>query len=214
MPDDSVSELLDVLTDDGSVIGTATRLDVHRNGLWHRTFHGLVVRSGLPARVLFQRRAASSAFAGKLDFTASGHLEAGEQPIDGARELEEEVGLVVAPTELVPVGVHRIVDHRDGITNREQVHVFFVRSDLPIERFRPDPDEVSGLVEVEVEPMLRLVDRADPTTEFDAREWTPGTAPTDVTIDEADLMPGYDNYLIKTMIMAERFAADRSPIAI
>lgn len=214
MPDDSVSELLDVLTDDGTVIGTATRRDVHRRGLWHRTFHALVVRRGLPAQVVLQRRAATSAFAGRLDFTAAGHLAAGEEPADGARELEEEVGLSVASTDLVAVGVHRIIDHRDGITNREQVHVFFVNSDLPLDRFHPDPAEVSSLVELEVEPLLSLVDPTTRTTLIAGREWEPGSMVTEVRIGADDLMPGYDDYLIKTMIMAERFAAGRSPIAI
>ncbi len=214
MPDDSISELLDVLSDDGSVIGRATRREVHRNGLWHRTFHGLVVRSGLPGRVVLQRRAGGSPFAGRLDFTASGHLAAGEQPTDGARELEEEVGLAVSAADLVPVGVHRIIDHRKGITNREQVHVFFIRSDLPLDGFRPDVGEVAGLVEIEVEPLLSLVDPMNPMARIEAREWTPGSAVSGVTIELDDLMPGYENYLIKTMIMAGRFAAGQSPIAI
>ena len=214
MPDDSRTELLDVLSDDGTVIGTASRHDVHVNGLWHRTFHGLVVRRGLPARVIFQRRAETSAFAGLLDFTASGHLAAGEQPTDGVRELEEEVGLVATVDDLTPVGVHRIVDHRDGITNREQVHVFFIESDRPLDRFRPDPGEVSSLVEVGVDPLLSLIDSASPVSEVSAIEWSPGSPVLDVAIGYEDLMPGYENYLIKTMIMAERFAAGRSPIAI
>ncbi len=214
MPDNSTEEFLDVLADDGSILGTASRREVHQKGLWHRTFHALVVRPDLPARVVFQRRAASSSFAGLLDFTASGHLAAGELPVDGVRELEEEVGLRVTAGDLVPLGVHRIIDHRNGITNREQVHVFFVASDVALDRFRPDPSEVSGLVEIEVEPLLTLVDPDHPADRIEAVEWEPGTAPTGVTIGHDDLMPGYDAYLIKTLVMAERFAAGKSPIAI
>lgn len=214
MPDDSTSEFLDVLGDDGSVIGSASRHEVHTKGLWHRTFHGLVVRPDLPARVVLQRRAASSAFAHRLDFTASGHLAAGEQPLDGVRELHEEVGLTVTRSELTPVGVHRIIDHRDGITNREQVHVFFISSDLALNRFQPDPAEVASLVEVEADRLLTLVDPSNPIAGIAAREWTPGSPVSRATIEIDDLMPGYDDYLIKTMIMAERFAAGRSPIAI
>ncbi len=214
MPDDSTTEMLDVLTDDGTVIGTASRRHVHENGLWHRTFHGLVVRPTLPARVVFQRRAATSAFAGRLDFTASGHLSAGEEPVDGRREFEEEVGLLVDPGDLVPVGMHRIVDNRPPVTNREQVHVFFVASDRDLDQFVLDPGEVAGLVEVEIEPLLHLVDRANPTTGIAAREWRPGSTVDEITIGHDDLMPGYDDYLIKTMIMAARFAAGQSPIAI
>lgn len=214
MPDDSVTELLDVLADDGTVVGTATRREVHREGLWHRTFHALVVRPDLPARVVLQRRAATSFFAGRLDLTASGHLAAGEQPADGVRELEEEVGLTVRAADLEPVGVHRIIDHRHGLTNREQVHVFFVRSELPLERFEPDPAEVSSLVEVEVEALLSLVDPANAIATIGVREWSPGSTVSETTIGFDDLMPGYAGYLIKTLIMAERFAAGRSPIAI
>ncbi|MDH4278875.1 MAG: hypothetical protein OEW83_12430, partial [Acidimicrobiia bacterium] len=133
---------------------------------------------------------------------------------DGIRELEEEVGLSVNPVDLTSVGVHRIVDHRDGITNREQVHVFFVRSDLALDRFTPDPAEVSSLVEVGIGALLTLVDPANDTTRVDVREWAPGSTVSETTIGPDDLMPGYTGYLIKTLIMAERFAAGRSPIAI
>ena len=58
---------------------------------------------------------------------------------------------------------------------------------------------------------------ADPATDtarIDVREWAPGSTVFEPMIGLEDLMPGYENYLIKTMVMAGRFAAGRSPIAI
>ncbi len=100
--------------------------------------------------------------------------------------------------------------------NREQVHVFLALSDLPLDRFRPDQREVAGLVEVETGPLLRLVDAADPTCSITAREWSGDreVRPRPVEIGRSDLMSGYDHYLIKVLVMAERFAAGIGPVAI
>ncbi|MDH3294899.1 MAG: NUDIX domain-containing protein [Acidimicrobiia bacterium] len=205
-------DLLDVIAPDGTVIGQARRDRVHREGLWHRTFHCLVVRSTSPTRVVFQRRSATSYFANKLDLTASGHLNAGEQPTEGVRELGEEVGLAAEKSDLVPVGVQLIVDHRDGARNHEQVHVFFLVNDQPLEHFIPDPAELGGVIEVETSAMLRLIDPTDIATSASGLQWD-GLRLKPVNITEADLISGYQDYLAKVLIMAERLVAGQRPLA-
>lgn len=151
-------ELLDVLDADGRPQGGPKgRVQVHRDGDWHAAFHLWVVGAG---RILLQRRAADrGTWAGMLDATAAGHLTAGEAPVDGLREAEEELGIRYAPEQLVALGVHRIDEPRPLGRNREHQHVYAVVDPRPLESFtRLDPVELAGLVELRAPAFEALLD--------------------------------------------------------
>lgn len=217
-PDDHIAtevELLDVLAPDGTIIGTADRDEVHRLGLWHRTFHCLAVRTAPPTSVILQRRHHLSAFPLRIDLTGSGHLEAGEQPLDGVRELEEEAGIVADPDSLVPLGVHYLVDDGPDCRNREQIHVFLYPTDVPLTDLRPSTQEVCGLLEAPVDGLLALLDRGRPnTTAVEAVEMPVGESPRPATLTIDDLVPENHGYLIKVLIMAERLSLGLTPLAV
>lgn len=226
LPDNNSEELLDVLDSNGTVVGTASREEVHERGLWHRTFHCLAVRSTLTdgeqvgARVVLQRRSLRSrTFPGCLDLTASGHLTAGETPRMGVRELTEETGVVVDPDRLVPLGVQILVDDRPGRLNREHVHVFLVVEDLPLADFAPNADEVEGLIEANSSDLLELFHRqrlGDENFVITARQ-LPSKNPSEIAecqLSIDDLIPGSFNYFVKVLIMAERHIRGEHPIAI
>jgi len=212
-----VDEPLDIVTATGAHVRSAGRREVHDGGHWHQVFHCLVVRSAPPARVVLQRRhRAKVAFPGLLDLSATGHLTAGERPVDGVRELNEELGIQVTPADLVPIGVRLLADDDGGEGhNRERVHLFFVTDDRPLDHYDPDPDEVESLVEVGAGDLLRLFDhQPHPAPSVEACEWQPGSPPVQVTIDRSDLVAPVDGYWIVLLVMAERFVASEGPLAI
>jgi isopentenyldiphosphate isomerase len=210
MPSD---EVLDVVEPDGSWTGTAPRAEVHARGLWHQVFHCLVVRRDPPARVVLQQRHRNApSFPGKLDLSATGHLAAGEAPLDGRRELEEELGIEVDPADLVPLGTRLLVDDGGEGRNRERANVYLLADDRPLDRFRPDPDAVEALVEVTVEDLLAVV--AHPSAQVPALRWVPGREVEPVTVTGGDLVPAVDGYWTVLAVMAQRFAANQQPLAI
>lgn len=238
LPDDNTEEVLDVLDASGNVIGSATRAEVHAKGLWHRTFHCLVMRSLATASinsgsgelgshdgaasgvaVVLQRRSlASRTFPGLIDLTASGHLTTGEEPRHGIRELAEETGLIADPQRLLSLGVHVIVDERPGRLNREHVHVFLLVDNTPLTGFDPNHNEVEGLIEVSTTDLLELFHRQrlhDNRFQIEAIELSAThrvVNPVLVTPD--DLIPDSHNYFVKVLIMAERHARGLRPLAI
>ncbi len=222
LPDNNSEEILDVLDSQGTVVGTATREEVHAKGLWHRTFHCLIVRpddSDSPIQVVLQRRSwQSRSFPGLIDLTASGHLIAGEAPRMGVRELAEETGLHVAPDRLIPLGVQLIVDERPGRLNREHVHVFLLVEDCPLGDFTPNPEEVESLVEIASEDLLELCHRQRLNDiEFAAAARQLGATDrelSDVELTINDLIPGGYNYFAKVVIMAERHVRGQHPVAV
>lgn len=210
MPPD---ELLDVVEPDGSWVRTASRREVHANGLWHQVFHCLIVRRTPPARVVLQQRSAGAAsFAGRLDLSATGHLAAGEHPREGVRELEEELGVVVDAARLHPLGARLLADDRGEGRNRERVHAFLLDDDRPLTEFRPEAGAVDAVVEMEVVDLLRIL--SAPDSEATARRWAPGGEPAPVVVTAADLVPAVDGYWVVLAVMAERFARGERPLAV
>jgi 8-oxo-dGTP pyrophosphatase MutT (NUDIX family) len=211
-------ELLDVFDEVGRHVGVKDRAAVHRDGDWHRVFHCLVVaeRPGPGAVAVLQLRGATkAAFAAMLDLTAAGHLEAGESPLEGIRELEEELGIHVDPADLVALGTRRLIDESgEGRLNRELTYVYLLHDDRPLADYSPAADEVDGLLDVPIDGLLELFD-SDGTLEVSgiavADDGT--TSPIRRTIGEADLVPNR-GYWVTLLVMAQRYLAGERPLAI
>lgn len=81
----AAKEYLDTFTSEMEPIGVRSRDEAHARGFWHQTFHCWLwkIENG-KLLLLFQRRHPQKKdYAGLLDITAAGHLEAGETPMDG-----------------------------------------------------------------------------------------------------------------------------------
>lgn len=89
-----MAELIDVLDEKGEKTGrTATRDEVHCDGLWHRVIAVAVLDEN--NQILLQQRSDNKLTnPGKWDITTAGHVDAGEESLESAkRELAEEVGI-------------------------------------------------------------------------------------------------------------------------
>ncbi|OWR32707.1 hypothetical protein CDO73_03655 [Saccharibacillus sp. O23] len=157
----AVTEILDIFDEHWERIGTASREDVHRLGLWHQVFHCWIVSGSAEQgwELLFQlRHPDKETFPNCLDTSCAGHLLAGETPEDGLRELEEELGLSARYEDLIYCGLHR-EEYRvaDDYMDREFTHVHLQRCELPPEEYRVQQSEVSGLFRVKAEDFRKLL---------------------------------------------------------
>lgn len=145
-----MAERLDVLDELGRRTGRSEdRTVVHREGLWHASFHCWLL---LGDELVLQVRAASRpSWPGKLDATVGGHLLAGEHRLDGLREIEEEIGLVVTAEQLRHLGRVRIVN--EGGRNREHCEVHLLARGDALDDLRFADGEVDGVVTI---PAVRL----------------------------------------------------------
>lgn len=100
----SGDELLEVLDAQNAPCGALPRALVHRCGLRHRVAHLLVCQTvdGAPGVWLQQRGYDRPTLPGCYDWTATGHLAAGEPPLTGIlREAREEAGLSLTADRLI-----------------------------------------------------------------------------------------------------------------
>lgn len=159
---DPQDEPFDVLDADGQPTGIVKpRGEVHRDGDWHRGLHIWVYGFDEDDRpyVLFQRRSqGKDTWPGALDVTVGGHYRAGETLEDTLRETEEEIGLAARTDELVTLGQRFADAHGPGYIDRELNDVYALRCDLPLAEFRLHPEEVDGIVAVDLEHAIALFD--------------------------------------------------------
>ena len=201
--------MLDILDEAGRPTGeVAPKSEAHRLGLWHRCFHCWI--SGSDAEgdyLLVQRRAAGKdTWPGYLDVTAAGHLAAGEETLDGLREVEEELGLRVEPERLVPLGSRRVEQEIPAGRDREFHDVFLLLDSTPPEDLGLQAEEVASVLRVDLDAVEDLYE----TGNVPAREYK-GAQSVDTDVSLADFVTHDDAYLQMVALAARRMLAGERP---
>lgn len=201
-------EYLDIFNDNMEHIGVVPRDEAHDKGYWHQSFHcWLIRRENGKEYVLFQRRGPQKKlYPNTLDITAAGHLVSGEAPESGIRELNEELGLSKKIEELIPLGIRCDVAIIGSITNREFCHVYLLESNLQLDAYKLQPDEVTGLVQMELYDGMKLFSdevKSVPVSGFQVDN--DGVKhKIEINVAKEDIIPRLDGYYMKVFIMAER----------
>lgn len=218
-----MTEFIDIYDANLTPIGKMERIEAHREGQWHETFHCWVVtRETGSGGVLFQQRSATMKnFPGMLDVSAAGHLEAGESLREGIREIREELGIPIDEARLRDLGYRvEVADQSNGQKNREYQGVFMYETDVPLKDFRAEPSELSGLVIVPLADGMELFTGQrdaltvtgwkfeDPTSE------QPRWSSFEQTITRDSFLPRIQRYYLTALIMADRMLAGLEPLAI
>lgn len=208
-------EPIDILDANGTYLGQSDRSIAHREGLWHRTFHCWVVgrRHGTGFVVLQWRSSSALGHPNMLDITAAGHLRAGEQPEDGVRELEEELGIKVSADKLVALGIrYDVGDGPDGFRSREFAHVFLLRDDRDLTAYEPRDRDVAGFVEMTIPDGLALFSGSVESVDCRALRLDQGPMTRRVVV--GDLVPRVDSYYLTVFIMADLLLEGRRYLSI
>ncbi|MBQ5331780.1 MAG: NUDIX domain-containing protein [Oscillospiraceae bacterium] len=157
-----MEEIFDILDENGEVSGeTAPRSYVHRHGLYHRTVHIWLIKDG---KVLLQRRSPhKDSFPGRLDISSAGHISAGEEPmISAVRELSEELGIMVSPSELELIGKisrHYVKRFRGEIfDDRELAFVYLYMGEFELSQIKIQRSEISEVGLYSFEDCIRLAE--------------------------------------------------------
>lgn len=212
-----MAEELDIYDANLRPLGRMDRIEAHKTGQWHRTFHCWLVDVER-RRILFQTRSqTTTTHPGKLDITAAGHLSAGESVEDGVREVQEELGIEVDFNALVAAGERvEVSDSLTGIHNREYQSVFFLSTRLDIDQFKPDPGEVAGLAAVDIAASFDLfggrVDSIVVPTVTVAADGSLSPGSRAIRVD--DCIPRIQRYYLAATICAERVCEGKLDLAI
>lgn len=147
-------EYLDVVDEKGVPTGEVVERSVaHREGYMHHTAHVWIVRHrhGIVQILLQKRCMDKDSFPGCYDISSAGHIPAGVDYIPSAiRELKEELGIDVEPSELRDCGIHRydIEDffHGKHFIDRQISRVFLLWRDMDESEFRLQEEEIESVL--------------------------------------------------------------------
>jgi isopentenyldiphosphate isomerase len=178
--------------------------EAHRRGLWHRCFHCWIfgAEAWEPYLLVQRRSATKDTWPGYLDVTAAGHLAAGEEPLDGLREVEEELGLRVDPGRLTPLGTRRAEQRIPGGLDREFHDVFLLGDDTPPGNLRLQREEVEAVLGIRLDDAETLGTAGSAP----ALEYRDGQV-SETRVRPSDLVPNTDDYL-RRVAVAARAALD------
>lgn len=165
----SDNRILEVVDEEGKVIGRERRERIHREGLLHREVHvWLYTPDG---DVILQRWARDKdMYPGLLDTSVGGHVEIGADYEESAiTEMREEAGIVADPSslELVTMYPRKLRDESTGNTNNFLRAEYLYRYDGDIAELRVEEGEGTGF---EAWPVDRLLD----FSEEERRQFIPG----------------------------------------
>lgn len=152
------TERLRIFDEEYNAIGSLPRREVHKQGYWHETFHCWFVsrRNNRTFLILQLRSKVKKDFPDLFDITAAGHLLDTESVQDGIREVEEELGVKVRMTDLIPVGriKNELVLHQ--FIDREFCHVYLYVTSLDHTQYTLQEEEVSGMFQAALEDLQAL----------------------------------------------------------
>jgi len=198
------------------------RTQAHQKGLWHQTFDCWVVRRDPSGdKIVLQLRSAlKDNHPNTLDISASGHLLSGEQPLDGVREVEEELGLMVDPKDLLYLGINKEAVDRAGYCVRHFSHTYFYETKCLLADYKPQQSEVDGLFELDIAEGLKLFSGEITSVEATGviREGA-DYKPAKRRITTADMAAAEDRceitkYYLKIFVLAGLYLKGHRPLAI
>ncbi|SDN24054.1 Isopentenyldiphosphate isomerase [Fictibacillus solisalsi] len=185
------SEVVRIFDDQMKCIGQKTREQVHRDGVWHETFHcWFTLLEGSEHYILLQKRAeVKKDYPGLLDITSAGHLMADERVHDGTREIEEELGVSIPFEELIPLGIIKGEIKQDNMWDREYCHVYMYNCDQ-MPAFILQKEEVDAIYKIRLQDGVDLF--TDNKAKIEAVEVYPGQQKK--RVDKTDFVDQVDYY--------------------
>lgn len=147
-------EYLDIVDESGKPTGEVIeRTEAHRTGVLHRTAHVWIARrkDGRVQLLLQKRCMNKDSFPGCYDISSAGHIPAGQEYADSAlRELKEELGVEIAPDELIPCGRKRLdmqgIFHGEPYLDRQISQVYLLWLDREESGFRVQQEEIDSVM--------------------------------------------------------------------
>ena len=154
-----MDELIDILDADGNMTNTtAMKSEAHKNGWFHQTVHIWFYTSD--GKILMQQRGKEKDVYPLLwDVSVAGHIGAGESIITSAiREVQEEIGLQISPSDLKKIGVFKSIhNHSETLKDYEFHHTFIAELKSPFSSLKKQENEVESLELVSIKQFGKAI---------------------------------------------------------
>lgn len=159
-------EYFDIVDEMGNPTGeTIERKEAHRKNIPHRTAHVWIVRRrGGCVEILLQKRCMQKdSYPGCYDISSAGHIPAGDDYIPSAmRELREELGITIDPSQLIDCGLYRRhadeVFHGERFLDNQISKVFLLWLDIDENDINVQKEEIDSVMWINFEECKKAVE--------------------------------------------------------
>ncbi|MFA6322042.1 MAG: NUDIX domain-containing protein [Candidatus Buchananbacteria bacterium] len=154
----SDDQKLNIIDENGKIIGEETRENIHRQGLLHREIN---VWFYTPAgEIIFQHRGKNKdTYPNLLDATVGGHVEIGSDYLDTAlKEIAEEAGINVKASDLILLKTvkSKSQDQITGKINYKIQAIFAYGYQEKIEDLLIEDGEATGFEAIDLKKLLTM----------------------------------------------------------
>jgi 8-oxo-dGTP diphosphatase len=160
-----MAEFFDILDEQGNKTGKIkARSEVHRDGDWHKSIHIWIVND--KDEILMQRRSPNKdSHPNMWDISSAGHLTAGDEPLQGAiREIKEELGVDVLPSQLKLIGIIKATEIcGPTFINNEFNDIYLLRLSLDLSKIILQEEEVAEVKYISVDKFRNMIKNKDET---------------------------------------------------
>lgn len=157
-------EYLDVLDEDGSIVGKALRSEVHKKGLWHRAAHVWIINDD--NEILIQKRSSEKEnHPNAWDISSAGQVISGKSSLETAIiEVQEELGVKIKQGELVQIGtlVTKTITNNGQYINNEFDDIFILKTHKRISDFIIQKEEVARIKYITLKELKEKVRENNP----------------------------------------------------
>lgn len=151
-------EKLNILDEQGNVLGQEYRDVIHQKGLLHGEVHVWCVTP--ENELIFQHRAKDKdTYPDLLDATAGGHVDLGETYEESAvKELKEETGLDAKTSDMLflRTEVRKSFDEVTGMTNHPRRNIYLLKKKVNVDGLEIEEGKALGFVSFPIEKLLNL----------------------------------------------------------
>jgi hypothetical protein len=171
---------------------------------WIGTFNLWIIQDKPVPAIVYQQRSPKSNWApNKLDVTAGGHFEAGEEILDGLREVREELGKDYKVDQLTYLGrkLHVSPDTK-GRMRQNVVEIFMTVDNSNLEKFKLQESEVYAVCICPITELMNVHTKEGYS--FIAEGITSGGEKIGIKVDRDSFPYNWDNYHFKIVLLADR----------
>lgn len=171
---------------------------------WIGTFNLWILQSKPVPAIVYQQRSPKSNWApNKLDVTAGGHYEAGEEILDGLREVREELGKEYKAKQLTYLGKKLHVSPDTKVRMRQNaVDIFMTVDNSDIKKYKLQESEVHAICVCPIAELMKVHTRDNYS--FLGKGITSGGEEVEIKIDNDSFPYNWDNYHFKIVLLADR----------
>lgn len=153
-----MKEIIDVVNENGEIVGQIDKDLAHRDGVLHKAIHLWIINDN--DEILIQYRCGNkNLYPNTWDCSVGGHVSVSEDAISTViRETKEELGISVDLEKLEYIGQIRENLKYEDINSNELVDIFILRQNIKLDELLFQRDEVSDARYVSLDDFFKLID--------------------------------------------------------